>query len=281
MAGLVPAIHVFKTPAIKKGVDAGTRPGMTKDDMTDTSKPLTDKIALVTGASRGIGAALALALAEAGAHVVAVARTVGGLEELDDKIKAVGGSATLVPVDMKDMDGIARLALALHERYKRLDVLIGNAGILGPLSPFGHVEPKDWDNLFAVNVTANWQLIRTMDPLLKASPAGRAVFVTSGLSWLGKAYTGPYAMSKAALNMMVQVYAAETATTNVRVNAFNPGPTRTRMFASGWPGADLDALPAPEDVVKALLPLCLPACNESGKVYDYPSKKFLTFHAPS
>src|ERR1700693_4848119 len=135
--------------------------------------PLSNRIALVTGASRGIGAALALELAQAGAHVVAVARTVGGLEELDDKIKAAGGSATLVPLDVKDSDGIARLALALNERYGRLDVLVGNAGLIGPLSPLGHIEPKDWDNVLAVNLTANWQLIRTMDPLLKAAPAGR------------------------------------------------------------------------------------------------------------
>jgi len=244
------------------------------------SKPLTDRIALVTGASRGIGAALALQLAQAGAHVVAVARTVGGLEELDDQIKAAGGSATLVPVDMKDMDGIARLALALHERYGRLDVMVGNAGILGPLSPLGHVEPKDWDSLMAVNITANWQLIRTMDPLLKAAPAGRAVFVTSALSWLGRAYTGPYAASKAALNALVQVYAAETTTTNVKVNAFNPGPTRTKMYASGWPGVDQNTLPPPEDVAKTILPLCLPSFAESGKVYDYRAGKLLAFTAP-
>ena len=244
------------------------------------SKPLTDRIALVTGASRGIGAALALQLAQAGAHVVAVARTVGGLEELDDQIKAAGGSATLVPLDMKDMDGIARLALALHDRYGRLDVLVGNAGVLGPLSPLGHVEPKDWNNILAVNITANWQLIRTMDPLLKAAPAGRAVFISSALSWLGRAYTGPYAASKAALNALVQVYAAETATTNVKVNAFNPGPTRTKMYASGWPGVDPETLPTPEDVAKTIVPLCLADCAESGKLYDFRAGKFLAFRPP-
>jgi NAD(P)-dependent dehydrogenase (short-subunit alcohol dehydrogenase family) len=244
------------------------------------SKPLSDRIALVTGASRGIGAALALQLATAGAHVVAVARTVGGLEELDDQIKAVGGSATLVPLDMKDMDGIARLALAIHERYARLDVMVGNAGILGPLSPLGHVEPKDWDNLMAVNVTANWQLIRTMDPLLRAAPAGRAVFISSALSWLGRAYTGPYAASKAALNALVQVYAAETATTNVKVNAFGPGPTRTKMYASGWPGVDQNTLPTPEAVAEKIVPLCLADCTESGKLYDYRAGKFLSFTPP-
>ena len=245
------------------------------------SQPLTDRIALVTGASRGIGAALALQLAQAGAHVVAVARTVGGLEELDDQIKAAGGSATLVPLDIKDMDGIARLALALHDRYGRLDVLVGNAGVLGPLSPLGHVEPEDWNNILAVNITANWQLIRTMDPLLKAAPAARAVFISSALSWLGRAYTGPYAASKAALNALVQVYAAETATTNVKVNAFNPGPTRTRMYASGWPGVDPETLPPPEDVVKALVPLCLPSFTESGRLYDYRAGKLLEFRAPA
>ena len=154
-------------------------------------KPLADRIALVTGASRGIGYATALALARAGAHVVAVARTVGGLEELDDAIRAAGGTATLVPLDLKDYDGIDRLAAALHERYGRLDVLVGNAGILGPLSPLGHVEPKAWDDVMAVNVTANWRLIRAMDPLLRASDAGRAVFVTSGAACIARAYWGP------------------------------------------------------------------------------------------
>jgi NAD(P)-dependent dehydrogenase (short-subunit alcohol dehydrogenase family) len=245
------------------------------------SKPLADRIALVTGASRGIGAALALHLAEAGAHIVAVARTVGALEELDDKIKAASSSATLVPLDVKDMDGIARLALALNERYGRLDVLVGNAGVLGPLSPLGHVEPKDWDNIFAVNVTANWQLIRTMDPLLKRADAGRAVFITSGLSWMARAYTGAYAASKAALEQLARVYAAECASSNVRINLFGPGPTRTRMYAGGWPGVDPETLPPPEQVAKAIVPLCLPACTENGRLYDYRAGKFLDFRPPA
>jgi NAD(P)-dependent dehydrogenase (short-subunit alcohol dehydrogenase family) len=245
------------------------------------SKPLADRIALVTGASRGIGAALALHLADAGAHIVAVARTVGALEELDDKIKAASSSATLVPLDVKDMDGIARLALALNERYGRLDVLVGNAGVLGPLSPLGHVEPKDWDNIFAVNVTANWQLIRTMDPLLKRADAGRAVFITSGLSWMARAYTGAYAASKAALEQLARVYAAECASSNVRINLFGPGPTRTRMYAGGWPGVDPETLPPPEQVAKAIVPLCLPACTENGRLYDYRAGKFLDFRPPA
>ncbi|HEY4982003.1 MAG TPA: SDR family NAD(P)-dependent oxidoreductase [Pseudolabrys sp.] len=245
------------------------------------SKPLSDRIALVTGASRGIGAALALQLAQAGAHVIAVARTVGGLEALDDQIRAAGGSATLVPLDVKDSDGIARLALALNERYSRLDVLIGNAGIIGPLSPLSHIERKDWDNLIAVNVTANWQLIRTMDPLLKNASAGRAVFLTSAVAYKGRAYWGPYAASKAALDALVRSYAAECATTNVRANLFAPGPTRTRMYAGAFPGIDPMTLPTPEAVAKAIVPLCLADCSESGKLYDFRAGKFLEFRAPT
>jgi NAD(P)-dependent dehydrogenase (short-subunit alcohol dehydrogenase family) len=249
--------------------------------MSDNSRPLSDRIALVTGASRGIGAAIALELAQAGAHVVAVARTVGGLEALDDKVKAAGSSATLVPLDVKDREGIARLALALNERYQRLDVLVGNASILGPLSPLSHVEPKDWDNLLAVNVTANWQLIRCMDILLQRSPAGRAVFLTSTVAYLGRAYWGAYAASKTALDALVRTYAGETATTKVRANLFAPGPTRTRMYLSAFPGADPATLPTPEKIAQAILPLCLPECQESGKIYDFRAQKFLDLQVPA
>ena len=249
--------------------------------MADSPKPLADRIALVTGASRGIGAALALELSQAGAHIVAVARTVGGLEELDDKIKSAGGTATLVPLDVKDSDGIARLALALNERYQKLDVLIGNAGVLGPLSPVAHIEPKDWDNTFAVNVNANWQLLRCMDALLKRSSAGRAVFLTSGVVHKARAYWASYAASKAALEALVTSYATECANTNVRANLFTPGPTRTRMYATAFPGIDPMTLPTPEEVVKTIVPLCLPDCVENGKLYDFRAGKFLTFHPPS
>ena len=249
--------------------------------MTDHSHPLSDRIALVTGASRGIGAAIAFELAQSGAHVVAVARTVGGLEALDDKIKAAGGSATLVPLDVKDRDGIARLALALNDRYRQLDVLVGNAGVLGPLSPLPHVETKDWDNLLAVNVTANWQLIRCMDPLLQRSQAGRAVFLTSSVAYSGRAYWGPYATSKTALDALVRTYAAENATTKVRANLFSPGPVRTRMYLSAFPGADPATLPTPEKIAKAILPLCLPDCSENGRIYDFRAEKFLDVPAPA
>jgi NAD(P)-dependent dehydrogenase (short-subunit alcohol dehydrogenase family) len=245
------------------------------------TKPLSDRIALVTGASRGIGAALSLELAKAGAHVVAVARTVGGLEELDDKIKATGGSATLVPLDVKDTDGIARLALALHERYGRLDVMVGNAGILTTPSPVGHIDPKDWDNVIAVNVTANWQLIRTMDPLLKAAPAGRAVFMTSAVAYLGRPYFALYAASKAALDALVRTYAAECADTGVRVNLVSPGQTRTRMMSVAFPGIDPQTLPTPEQVAAAIVPLCLPSCGENGRIYEFRTGKFIDFHPPA
>jgi NAD(P)-dependent dehydrogenase (short-subunit alcohol dehydrogenase family) len=246
-----------------------------------SDKPLTDKIALVTGASRGLGAALAVHLAKAGAHIVAVARTEGGLEELDDRIQEAGGSATLVPLDLKDSEGIARLALALNERYGRLDVLVGNAGILGPLSPLDHVEPKSWDEVMAVNVTANWQLIRCMNALLVRSDAGRAVFLTAGAANRGRAYWGPYATSKAALEALVRTYAAETEITNVRANLFSPGPTRTRMYAKAFPGIDPDTLATADEVSKAIVPLCTADCAESGKIYDYRQAKFLAFNPPS
>jgi NAD(P)-dependent dehydrogenase (short-subunit alcohol dehydrogenase family) len=242
--------------------------------------PLHDRIALVTGASRGIGYAAALALAKAGAHVIAVARTVGGLEELDDAIKDRGGSATLVPLDLKDYAGIDRLGLALHERFGRLDALIANAGILGPLSPLGHVEPKAWDEVMAVNVTANWRLIRAIDPLLKFSGAGRVVFVSSGVAALARAYWGPYAISKAALEVLARTYAAETMASNVRVNVLTPGPVRTRMRAQAMPGEDPMTLEPPEKVADEIVELCLPSMHESGKLYAYPQRKFLEFRAP-
>jgi NAD(P)-dependent dehydrogenase (short-subunit alcohol dehydrogenase family) len=233
------------------------------------SPPLADRIALVTGASRGIGRATALALTRAGAHVVAVARTVGGLEELDDEIRAVGGSATLVPLDLKDAPGIARLAAALAERYHRLDVLVGNAGMLGPLSPLDHVEPKAWTEVLAVNLTANWHLIRSMNALLKQSTAARVVFVTSGIAAHPRAYWGPYAVSKAALETLVRTYAAETASTAIRVNLFNPGATRTRMRADAMPGEDPAGLKTTAPVAEKILQLCLSHVQETGKLYDY------------
>src|SRR6195952_5556617 len=207
-------------------------PCVRRDDggeITSMTKLLASRIALVTGASRGIGYATALALAKAGAHVVAVARTQGGLEELDDAIRQVGGSATLVPLNLTDFEGIARLGAALNERHGKLDILIGNAGVAGPSSPLGHIELKPWNDVMAVNVTANFQLIRCMEPLLRKSDAGRAVFITSVDAGKASAYRGPYAASKAALETLVRAWANETASTPIRINLFDPGPVRTKV----------------------------------------------------
>lgn len=253
--------------------------------MTDISpagdKPLADKIALVTGATRGIGAATAIALAKAGAHVVAVGRSEGGLEELDDAITAIGGGSTLVPLDLKDGEGIDRLGGALYERYGRLDVYVANAGVLGPLSPLGHVLPKDWDDTVAVNLTANWRCIRSFDPLLRLSTTGRAVVVTSGAAHKARAYWGPYAITKAALEVMARTWAAEAINGNLKVNLFNPGPIRTSMRAKAFPGEDPMTLPTPEEAAATILPLCLPDVTETGKLYDFQQRRLLDFHMPA
>ena len=233
------------------------------------TRPLENRIAVVTGASRGIGKYAALALAKEGAHVIALARTQGGLEELDDEIKALGGSATLVPADITDYPALDRLGAVIHERWGRLDILIGNAGVLGQLSPLGHIEPKTWDEVMAVNVTANWRLIRSLDPLLRRSEDGRAIFVTSGAAFKAFAYWGPYSTSKAALEALVNTYAAEVATTRVTANMFSPGPTRTRMRAQAMPGEDPKTLPTPEDVAQQLAQMCLPGFRDNGAIYKY------------
>ncbi len=225
---------------------------------------LAGRVALITGASRGIGQAVAGRFAAEGAHVILVARTVGGLEETDDRVRAEGGQATLVPLDLRDAAGIDRLAQALAERHGRLDILVGNAGQLGTLTPLPHILAKDWTEVMAVNVTANWLLLRAFDPLLRASPAGRAIFVTSGVTQSAAAYWGTYAISKAALEAMVAVYAAEVATTAVRVNLLDPGPVRTRMRAQAFPGEDPAKLPPPATIAERFVDLAEPACDRNG-----------------
>src|SRR3569833_10267 len=246
------------------------------------SLPLAYRIALVTGASRGIGYATARALARAGAHIVAVARTQGGREELDDEIrKETGDGATLVPLSMTDTDGSARLGAALHERHGKLDILVGNAAVPGPSSPLGHIDLKPWNDAIAINLTANFQLIRCMEPLLRASDAGRAVFVTSGAAAKANAYLGPYAASKAALETLARVWAHETASTNIRVNLFSPGPIRTRMRATAFPGEDPTTLDTPEQVAEFILPMCAPEWTETGKLYDFKCRTLKSFQPPA
>lgn len=229
---------------------------------------LEGRIALVTGASRGIGAAVAKRFAEEGAHLILVARTQGGLEEVDDAIRASGSEdgATLLPMDLQDFDAIDSMGQAIYERFSRLDILVGNAGVLGTLSPVGHIEPKDWDEVMAVNLTANWRLIRSCDPLLQASKAGRAIFVTSGVARHVIPYWGGYAVSKAALEMLVRIYAAENAKTNVQANILDPGVARTAMRAKAMPGEDPDTLPTPESITDTFVDLAEAACTKNGQV---------------
>jgi NAD(P)-dependent dehydrogenase (short-subunit alcohol dehydrogenase family) len=233
------------------------------------SKLLEGKVAVVTGASRGLGRAIALHLAKHGAHIIATARTQGGLEELDDEITAAGSSATLVPMDIMDFPAIDRLGAAIFERWKKLDILIGNAGILGKLTPVPHIDPKIFDETLAVNVTANYRLIRSLDPLLRLAPHGRAIFVTSGLATKCWPYWGTYSISKAALEAMVKTYAGEMATTTVRANCFSPGATRTKMRATAMPGEDPTILPSAEDVAAQIVTMCTVDFMDSGAVYKY------------
>lgn len=229
---------------------------------------LAGRIALVTGASRGIGAAVARRFAAEGAHLILVARTQGALEEVDDEIRAASGqnaAPTLVPMDLADPGQIDRLGPAVAERFGRLDILVGNAGLLGTLSPLGHVAPETWDEVMAVNLTANWRLIRIFDPALRASDAGRAIFLSSGAA-RGAAYWGPYAVSKAAVEAMVHVWAAETAKTSLRVNAINPGAVRTRMRAEAYPSENPATLKSPDDVADVFVALAEPACTRHGEV---------------
>ncbi len=236
--------------------------------MTDPT-PLADRVALVTGASRGIGEAAALALAKAGAHVVAVARTTGGLEALEDQILAIGGEVTLVPFDLLELDRIDDLGAEIFKRFERLDILVGNAAILGPLSPLGHVSPKDWSKVMDLNLNANWRLLRIFDPLLQRSKAGRAVFVTSGAATNNQAYWGPYSTSKAALEALVRTYAQESSATNVRANLLDPGIVRTVMRMKAFPGEDPQSLPAPSELGPLFVRMCSADYEKNGQTEKF------------
>lgn len=241
---------------------------------------LKDRVALVTGASRGIGYFTALELAKAGAHVIACARTVGGLEELDDAIKAVGGSATLVPFDLADMAAIDKLGGAIHERWGKLDILVANAGVLGTISPIGHVEAKVFEKVMTINVTATWRLIRSVEPLLVKSDAGRALIISSGAAHKCRPFWGPYSASKAAVEALARTWAHETQRLPLRILSVDPGPTRTAMRAQAMPGEDPATVPHPSEVAAALMSLVGPEQTETGKLFIVREKKIVDYRLP-
>jgi NAD(P)-dependent dehydrogenase (short-subunit alcohol dehydrogenase family) len=228
------------------------------------NKRLQDRIALVTGASRGIGAAVAQAYAREGAHLILVARNEAALEEIDDEIKTLGGTATLVPMDLAAENGIEDLSRQIYERWGKLDILVGNAAVLGELTPIGHIDPQKWQEAIAVNLTANWRLLRSMDPLLRQSDAGRAIFLTTGATRALPPYWGTYSVTKAALEALVGTYAHEIEKTSVRANLVNPGPTRTRLRAQAFPGEDGDSLPPPEHLDEVMITLAEPSFSGNG-----------------
>ncbi len=239
-----------------------------------TDKPLSGRITLVTGATRGIGYSAALALAEAGSDIIAIGRTQGGLEDLDDAITAMGRDCTLVPMDLKNSDGIDQLGGIINERWGRLDGLFANAGVLGDITPANQVEPKVFDEVFAVNMTANYRLIRSLDPLLRNSEAGRAVFMTSGVAVTRRAFWGAYAASKAALDAFVQVYASEVEITPIKVNLLNPGGTATKMRAKAMPGEDPETLPQPQDLAPLIVDMLSPGYAKNGEILAFRDTKY-------
>ncbi len=229
-------------------------------------KQLADRVALITGASRGIGAAVARRYAEEGAHVVLIARTVGGLEEADDAIKAVGGSATLLPLDLIDGARIDQIGPTIYQRFGRLDIFVGNAATLGPLSPMGHIDAKDWDRIIAVNLSANWRLVRTLDPLLRNAEAGRAIFVTCAVTSAVHPYWGAYAASKTGLETLARTYAGEVSKTPLRVNLIDPGIVRTKLRGAAFPLEDPAKLRAPEDITDPFVELAAAGCARHGEL---------------
>ena len=226
---------------------------------------LTGRITLVTGATRGIGWQASLALAKAGSHIIALGRTQGALEELDDTIRAAGGECTLVPMDLRQFDGIDMLGKQIHERWGRLDGLFGNAGVLGEITPAPHTTPKTWDQVMDINLTANYRLIRSLDIPLRASSSGRALFVSSGVAKSHRAYWGAYAASKAALDAFVTCYANETTQTNLKVNMIDPGAMRTQMRAKAVPGEDPSVLPDPADIAPLIANMLSPDYDKTAQ----------------
>lgn len=232
------------------------------------AKRLEGRIALVTGASHGIGRAVAKRFAAEGATVIATGRNVGALEELDDEVRAAGGQLVLLPLDLTVYEKIDAMGASIYERFGKLDILVGNAGLLGELAPVGHIDPGKFENTFAVNVTANFRLIRSLDPLLRQSGSGRAMFVTSNASAKGRAFWGLYASTKAALEALVLSYAQEMENSDIRVNLINPGRIRTSMRAEAYPGEDPETLPTPESITDVFVDLAVAQCTKHAEIVD-------------
>lgn len=249
--------------------------------MTDTpSFTLHGRVALVTGASRGIGYYLALELAKRGAHIIAVARTIGGLEELDDEIIKCGSKATLVPLDLHDMEAIDRLGKEINERWHKLDILVANAGILGTISPVAHVEAKTFEDVVEINLVSQWRLIRAVEPVLRRSDCARAILFSSGIVHKPRAFWGPYAASKAAFEVLGRCWADEVKNTAIKVNIASPGATRTAMRAQAMPGEDPNILPTAEEIAKKIVVLASPDLKENGRFFDARKNRFLNYHVP-
>lgn len=248
---------------------------MTKHDFS-----LHGRIALVTGASRGIGYYLALELAARGAHIIALARTVSGLTELDNQIREKGAYATLVPLDLHHMENIDTLAISIAKRWKKLDIIVANAGILGTLSPIAHIENTVFEDVFQINLISQWRLIKALEPLLRESDAGRAVLLSSSVAHVARPFWGAYAASKAALEMIARCWAEELKQTSIKINCVNPGATRTAMRAEAMPGEDPQTLPSPQEVAKKIIHLLSPDLKETGKLFNVRKNRFVDYHVP-
>ncbi|WP_375611299.1 MULTISPECIES: SDR family NAD(P)-dependent oxidoreductase [unclassified Bartonella] len=248
--------------------------------MTKRDFSLHGRVALVTGASRGIGYHLALELAARGAHIIALARTVSGLTELDNQIREKGAHTTLVPLDLHHMENIDTLAISIAKRWKKLDIIVANAGILGTLSPIAHIENTVFEDVFQINLFSQWRLMKAVEPLLRESDAGRAILLSSSVAHAARPFWGAYAASKAALEVIARCWAEELKQTPIKINCVNPGATRTAMRAEAMPGEDPQTLPSPQEVAKKIVHLLSPDLKETGKLFNVHKNRFVDYHVP-
>ncbi|WP_156850427.1 SDR family NAD(P)-dependent oxidoreductase [Bartonella refiksaydamii] len=248
--------------------------------MTKLDFSLFGRVALVTGASKGIGYHLALELAARGAHIIALARTVNGLTELDNQIRGKGACATLVPLDLHHMEHIDNLSVSIANRWKKLDIMVANAGILGTLSPIAHIENTVFEDVFQINLISQWRLMKAMEPLLRKSDAGRVILLSSSVAHIARAFWGPYAASKAALEIIARCWAEELKQTLIKINCVDPGATRTAMRAQAMPSEDSQTLPSPQEVATKIVHLSSPNLKETGRLFNVRKNRFMDYHIP-